>query len=438
MVTHKFRSSSVLIGSLLLLYAASHPQQPYLLAIRSFETPLVVMLSLVVLVAATRMMSVTVGTRRWRGISIAMPLVAMLLSIGNNQAFLHQRDEVHLGGAPLQTVGNHFVIGYSNFDEIASLASRGLIGGVYLGRDFAKTRSAHQIKAEILALQSLRAQAGLPPLIVAADQEGGQVAHLTPPLDPLPALASLVEDGTDALLEERARSYGATQGAGLSALGVNLNLGPVADLRPSGPRPFLDTHTLLNRRAISADPVIVTRITSAYNQGLREEGVTGTLKHFPGLARTRADTHHFAAELNASLPSLSENDWLPFRAASRNGAAIMLGHVTISGLDTEQPASLSRKIVQTLLRDEWGYDGLLITDDLNMGAVFRKGICKTAVAALAAGVDLLLISYDPDQYYAAITCAANAFERSVLDPQSLAKSRSRIRTVASYDRFSAI
>jgi beta-N-acetylhexosaminidase len=73
-----------------------------------------------------------------------------------------------------------------------------------------------------------------------------------------------------------------------------------------------------------------------------------------------------------------------------------------------------------------------------MGAVFRKGICKTAVAALAAGVDLLLISYDPDQYYAAITCAANAFERSVLDPQSLAKSRSRIRTVASYDRFSAI
>lgn len=432
------RFAFVWLATVLLLALATHSRQPYLLAIRAIETPLVIMLALVALIAATRM-PISTGCAIWsRQLPIAGLLLAMVLSIGNEQAFHRQRGAVLSGSNSLRAVGSHFVIGYSHFDEIATLAKRGLIGGIYLGREFARTRSASTIKAEILALQALREQAGLPPLIVAADQEGGQVAHLSPPLEPLPALASLIEPGDDESLEQRARAYGALQGNGLSALGVNLNLGPVADLRPSGRGPVLDTHTLLKRRAISADASLVSRVAEAYGNGLRSEGVTPTLKHFPGLGRTKTDTHHFATKLDASVASLAAADWLPFRQAVHNGSAIMLAHVTLAGIDPDQPASLSRKVVQNLLREDWGHDGLLITDDLNMGAVFRKGICNTAVTALSAGVDLLLISYDPDQYFAAITCAANAFEQGEFDPQALAYSRKRIQSVANHDRFSGI
>lgn len=438
MRNHRLRLAVVWLGALLLLALATHLRQPYLFAIRRIETPLVLMLALGVLIATTRIMPAEAGIFRRKHLLVTTLLLSMAMAIGSDQAFHRQRDNVLRGGTSLRAVGSHFVIGYSHFEEIATLARQGLIGGVYLGRDFARTRSAYQIKTEILALQALRAQEGLPPLVIAADQEGGQVAHMSPPLEPLPALASLLESGTDESLEHRAQVYGKVQGNGLATLGINLNFGPVADLRPAGRGPTLDTHTLLKRRAISGDASLVTRISGAYGEGLRSEGVMPTLKHFPGLGRTKADTHHFATELDASVASLAATDWIPFRQAARDGTAIMLAHVTVAGVDPDHPASLSRKVVRDLLRKEWGHDGLLITDDLNMGAVFRKGICTTAVAALSAGVDLLLISYDPDQYFTAITCAANAFKRGEFDPHSLADSRRRIQATASHDRFTGI
>lgn len=425
-----FKPALLWLATLLLLALAAFPRQPYLLAIRGFATPLVLMLVLGLLIAAARL------ERGGRQLVIAALLATMAVAIGSDRAFHRQRLHVLAGSDALRAVGSHFVVGYSHFDEIAALARGGLIGGIYLGRDFARQRSVSQIRAEILALQTIRAAAGLPPLIVAADQEGGQVAHLSPPLEALPALASLLDGGTDATLEARARDYGEQQGDGLAQLGINLNLGPVADLQPSGRGPLLDTHTLLQRRAIAGDPALVTRVTTAYSTGLRRQGVTPTLKHFPGLGRTTADTHHFATRLDVSAVDLTRADWQPFRAAAGSGAAIMLGHVTLTEVDPKQPASLSRRVVQDFLRGRWGYDGLLITDDLNMGAVFHRGIGEAAVTALAAGVDLLLISYDPDQYFAAIDCAARAFERGELDPRALAAGRRRIEVVAGHDRFS--
>lgn len=430
------RMAFVWLATGVLMMFAAFPRQPYLLALRGIEVALVLMLALGLLIATVRLTDGRASL--WKQLAIVALLLAMALAVGSDRAFHRQRLQVLNGSTSLRAVGSHFVIGYSRFDEVAMLARGGLIGGIYLGRDFAKQRSVQDIKAEILALQAIRAAEGLPPLIVAADQEGGEVAHLSPPLAPLPALASLLDNGADASLEARARDYGETQGNGLAALGINLNLGPVADLRPAGNGPLLDTHTLLKRRAIAGDPALVTRVTAAYGEGLRHQGVTPTLKHFPGLGRTQADTHHFAARLDASAASLAAADWRPFREAVHSGAAIMLAHVTLAEVDPKHPASLSRRVVQDLLRDNWGYDGLLITDDLNMGAVFRLGICKAAVTALAAGVDLLLISYDPDQYFAAITCAAKAFAQGRLDPQALAASRRRIDAVASHDRFSEI
>lgn len=299
-----------------------------------------------------------------------------------------------------------------------------------LGRGNVRGRTLTAIRAEIDALQDLRRRAGLPLLIVAADQEGGSVAHLTPPLTELPSLAALVEAGTDARLEARVRAYGETQGRGLAALGVNLNLGPVADLRPLDGGPVFDTHTLIRRRAIAADPVLVNRVIGSYGAALMAQGVRPTLKHFPGLGPVMSDTHHFPARLEKPVELLAASDWQPFRGAAQSGAAIMLAHVVLPEIDPALPASLSKAVVQGVLRRGWGYQGLLLTDDLTMGAVYRLGIGNATVAALDAGVDMLLISYDPDQYYRAMHGAADALRRGTLDPAQLAASRRRIAAAA--------
>lgn len=421
----------VLAGSLILVVWAGLPRQPYLYSLRAVEAPLLALLAMGVLIAATRLMRTPTDRTIWRQSAIAGALAALLLAVGHQETFQRQRQTVLQGSEALRAVGRHFIVGYRSFDEAAALASRGLIGGIYLGRDFARQRSALQIRAEILALQTLRETAGLPPLIVAADQEGGQVEHLSPPLERLPPLASLAS-GSDDTVDARAFDYGIRQGIGLAALGINLNLGPVADLRPEHKRALLDTHTLLHRRAISGDPEQVARIAAGYSRGLRETGVTATYKHFPGLGRTRADTHHFAATLAAEPESLADSDWRPFREAGASGAAIMLGHVILAALDATRPASLSRPVVQGLLRQRWQFDGLLITDDLNMGAVFRRGICRSATEALSAGVDLVLISYDADQFYPAIQCAANAYASGKFDPRALRDSRRRIAVTAEW------
>lgn len=414
-------SMSRWILPLLLLYVALHPKNPYLIIMRSVETQLLVMVSGLVWWRARARCG-----RREGGLLCAVLLVVVILAIGNEAIFRRQRAEVLAAGASVRTLGQHFIVGYTRFDEVAMLAERGLIGGIYLGRANVRGRTLPAIRAEIDALQGLRRRAGLPPLIVAADQEGGSVAHMTPPLSELPSLATVVEAGTDATLDARIREYGATQGRGLAALGVNLNLGPVADLRPLHGGPAFDTHTLIRRRAIAADPVLVNRVVGSYGAALMAQGVRPTLKHFPGLGGVMSDTHHFPARLEKPVELLAASDWQPFRNAAHSGAAIMLAHVVLPEIDPAMPASLSKAVVQGVLRSGWDFQGLLLTDDLNMGAVYRLGIGNAAVAALDAGVDMLLISYDPDQYYRAMHDAAEALRRGAFDPAQLAASRRRI------------
>lgn len=396
---------------LVLLTMASDPRSPYLLPLRAHITATLVIAGLAGAgICALALRAGRIG--RGEGtLLLGLALAGCTLAGWEAMRFANQRIDVLAAAltadGDARRLGARFIVGYRRLDEVARLAERGLIGGVYLARHNVRGRSVAAIRAEIDYLQRLRAEAGLPSLIVAADQEGGSVAHMSPPLDPMPALATLL-DGDDATLEARARAYGLRQGTGLAMLGVTLNFGPVVDLRPAGGGPLLDTHTRIGRRAIAADPALVARVARAYGEGLASAGVLATLKHFPGLAGVDADTHHFRARLDTPPAELAARDWHPFREAAANSAAIMLGHVVLPALDPTRPASLSPAVVQGLLRGQWGYDGLLVTDDLNMGAVYRSGICKAAVEALQAGVDLVLISYDPDQFYPAMHCALAA------------------------------
>ena len=180
----------------------------------------------------------------------------------------------------LEKLGQHLIVGYHNPSEIDKLLARRAIAGVFLTARNVEQRSVSDIANQIAAWQKIRRDQGLPPLLVATDQEGGAVSRLSPPLPRQPQLATVVADTSGG---DPARAYGLAQGRALASVGVNLNFAPVVDLNYNRINPG-DQYTRIYLRAISSDPGIVADIAGRYCRGLAEAGVRCTLKHFPGLA----------------------------------------------------------------------------------------------------------------------------------------------------------
>jgi beta-N-acetylhexosaminidase len=274
-------------------------------------------------------------------------------------------------------------------------------------------------------------------LIVAADQEGGIVSHLSPQLTALPALATLTEL-PEAERLHRATEFGRTHGRELADLGVTMNFAPVLDMRKSSERHRFDFNSLIGQRAISSDPAVVSEIASAYTAGLREFDVGATVKHFPGLGRVAADTHHFRARLDTPIDEMEKTDWLPFRDLLKQPQThLMIGHVALAAIDPDRAASHSKRVVNDLVRDRWGYQGVIVTDDLVMGAVYQHDICAVTVEAINAGVDLLLVAFDGTQFYRIFTCALAALQGGRLDRPMLEKSDQRLDGLAPRQTASA-
>ncbi len=333
-------------------------------------------------------------------------------------------------GPQAKELGRHFMIGYRRAQDIAPLVAKGLIGGIYITHHNIKGRTADELKAEIANFQAMRRTAGLPPLIVAADQEGGIVSHLSPQLTALPALATLASL-SQSERQRRATEFGRVHGRELADLGVTLNFAPVLDMRESSQRHRFDFNSLIGQRAISNDPTIVSDVASAYVAGLREFDVSATVKHFPGLGRVAEDTHHFRATLNTPVDELEKTDWLPFQDLLKQPQThLMIGHVALSAIDPDRAASHSKRVVNDLLREKWGYQGVIVTDDMVMGAVYQHDICAATIEAINAGVDLLLVAFDGTQFYRIFTCALAASEQGRLDRSMLEKSHQRLTGLA--------
>lgn len=406
-----------------LWFWAWHLKDPHLLFMRAWEVPLL----LAMLVAAV-MVAWRLARGRLRPVALGLAFAALLTTLCNEAASHWHRAEVNSSEGPLaQALGAHFIVGYDDAGNLRELARKGLIGGIFVTGRNVRGRTADELRDEIAGLQALRRSAGLPPLIVATDQEGGAVSRLSPLVERQPTLASLLDaDLPDDELAQRARAYGAQQGRALAALGITLNFSPVVDLRTGRAPGRWDLHTRIDERAISTDPAVTAQVALAYELGLESAGVRGTLKHFPGLAGVTEDTHHFADELRTPVARLAAHDWKPFQDVSKHSdAAIMLGHVILAELDAGYPVSFSRKIVQRVIRGEWGYQGLLVTDDLTMGAAYNRGLCDATVHALNAGVDLLLIAFDHDKYFDAMHCAQQAARQGTLDFRMLERGNAR-------------
>lgn len=414
---------------LALVFAAANKNDPYLISLRGAGNVAIVVASLLV-VARMIGRGVWAGGGWWGRLLLLVWVLPSLSMLGAEASFEVRKWRVlNTDVARAQLLGRHFVVGYSSFDEVARLAEKGLIAGVYITKHNVAAAGGTEdaVRAEIAALQARRRSAGLPPLSVAADQEGGIVSHLSPPLPALPALSTLAELPSD-VRARKAFEFGRAHGGELASLGVNQNFAPVLDLRPEPGRNLFDFNTLIGQRAISSDPAVVSEIALAHVRGLEASGVAATVKHFPGLGRVRTDTHHFAAALDTPLEVLEASDWRPFKdVLSGTKAQLMMGHVNLAAIDPDRPASHSKAVVDGLIRKQWNYQGVIITDDLVMGAIYGQDVCTAVVEALNAGVDLLLVAYDGAQFYRIFACASDAAAAGRLDLATLRDSDVRLR-----------
>jgi beta-N-acetylhexosaminidase len=227
------------------------------------------------------------------------------------------------------------------------------------------------------------------PLIIAIDQEHGPVTRIRQGVTSFPSAEALGVMGESNLVRRAAHITGEE----LASLGITMNLAPVADLL------LHPKNKVIGQRSFGKDPSLVGEMVVAAVEGLQSAGVAACAKHFPGHGATQTDSHHALPTIERSREELERAELLPFkRAVQAAVAAVMTGHLLCPSLDPALPATFSFPIIQGLLRQDLGFDGLVISDDLCMGALDAwGGVEERGKAAFKAGVDCLLVGKGPVQ-----------------------------------------
>ena len=258
------------------------------------------------------------------------------------------------------------------------------------------------------------------PAFLSVDEEGGTVARVasTGRFD-VTDVGDMAKIGASGDVQQ-ARQAGETIGSYLSELGFNLDFAPDADVLTN------PDNTVVKKRSFGSDPCVVSDMSLAVAQGLEQHQVYSVYKHFPGHGATAGDTHQGYAYTDKTLDELKQSELIPFENAIQNNAAfIMAAHISaprVTGDDT--PASLSKTMITDILRGQMGYDGIVVTDAMNMGAVTEQYTsAQAAVKALQAGADLVLV---PENFQEAYQGVLDAVKDGTLTEQRINESVTRI------------
>ncbi|SPD76228.1 Glycosyl hydrolase family 3 N-terminal domain protein [uncultured Desulfobacterium sp.] len=257
------------------------------------------------------------------------------------------------------------------------------------------------------------------PLFLAIDQEGGRVARLRPPFTVFAGNTSIGDDPNPV---ESAAEFGRITAEEMRVVGLNMDLAPVVDVRRGEP----ESH--LVGRTFSDDPEKVALLGRIVVRALQKNGVMATAKHFPGLGRTALDPHFHLPTIDANLEEIKSHNLPPFQAAIEEGvSAIMTSHAIYPALDTDNPATLSYKILTDMLRRNLGFKGMVISDDLEMGAIKKHwGVSEGAVASFMAGNDILLICHNQGFIIEGVNSLRKKIIVGEISPDRLDLSLSRI------------
>ena len=287
-------------------------------------------------------------------------------------------------------------------------------GGIILfQRNYTDPDTLRALCADIHALTPA------PPPLIALDAEGGRVHRLSPPFTHFPPALQIGRTGSPQLAHE----VGVALGRELRSVGIDIDFAPVLDVY-SNP-----ANTVIGDRAFSSDPQRVAEFGCALAAGLRAAGVIPCAKHFPGHGATVIDSHDDLPYDERDSAALEAVDLRPFQTAiTQEIELLMTAHVVYPALDPQQPASLSSVIMNDLLRKRLGFQGVIVSDDLEMGAIIRhSSVAAAAVQALSAGADLLLVCQSLEQALSARDACRQAVQQGVLTGERVAEARRRVK-----------
>jgi beta-N-acetylhexosaminidase len=295
--------------------------------------------------------------------------------------------------------------------ELTEYLARGLAGIVIYQRNYSSVVGLRKLTAEI------RRAAGRP-VLIGIDQEGGTRFALREPFSQWPSAAALGRVGDSELTEKIARAMAVE----LRAAGCNLNFAPMLDLHVNADSP------VTKDRSFGADPHLVAKMGTAFDRGLRAGGVLSCAKHFPGHGDAAVDPHLDLPVFKGTMARLESTELVPFAAAVAAGVSmIMTAHILLPQIDPENPASLSHFILDGVLRLRMGFQGVILADDLGMGAIAKRyAPGEAAVRTLRAGTDIAMLCHDWSAVAPAIAAVEKARRENLFEQAKWEASLERI------------
>lgn len=357
------------------------------------------------------------------GIVIIIVIVLAILGINNrnifndNEQVIQDKQQIKQENLTIDEKVDKIVASMSKTEKIGQMVMIGIqgtkvdddslymlhqfhMGGVILfDRNMDSPEQVKQLTSDLQAQSNEKV-----PLFIGIDEEGGDVVRMAEKLTPPPSQKEIGATGDI----EQARTWAIKTAKSLKDMGINVNFAPVADIGSN------------DKRSYSTDANTVIDFVRAATKGYQQENIIYSLKHFPGIGKGKVDSHVDSSSIDVAKEVLMTEDILPFKTIidenEPNDYFILVSHLKYPALDEEYPASLSSKIMTDLLRNELGYKGIIITDDMEMGAVANHNDFRSiGVNAVKAGADIVLVCHEYEhqqEVYLGLLDAVNSGEIS--------------------------
>lgn len=309
-----------------------------------------------------------------------------------------------------EKIGQMVIVGLDGYeiDELSlDMINKYKVGGFILFKR--NIQSAAQTLNLINSLKEAN-QVNKIPLFIAVDEEGGSVSRMPDEFLKLPTSRAIGKINS----EEFAFQIGSVIGRQINSLGFNMNFAPVLDIDSNPKNP------VIGNRSFGANPEIVSRLGIATMEGLKSH-VISAVKHFPGHGDTSVDSHIGLPVVNHDLDRLKSFELIPFANAIKNGVdVVMVAHILLPEIDERNPATLSKTVITDILRNEMKFNGVVITDDMTMGAIIQNyDIGNAAVMSVAGGADIVLVCHDNEKQIQILEALRQAVIDGVISEDSL-------------------
>ncbi|MGK0468401.1 MAG: beta-N-acetylhexosaminidase [Clostridium sp.] len=317
-----------------------------------------------------------------------------------------------------EKIGQMLVVGIDGYDlneNTKSLIGKSKIGGVILFSN--NIQDTNQLLNLLNSLKSENLKNKIP-LFLSVDEEGGRVTRMPKEFRNFPTNKAIGKVN-DAVLSY---SIGSTIAMEIGSFGFNMDFAPVLDVNSNSKNP------VIGNRSFGADANIVSNLGIQTMKGIQSENIIPVVKHFPGHGDTSVDSHLGLPSVNNDLKRLKSLELIPFTEAIKNNAdAVMIAHILLPKIDSENPSSLSKIIITNILRGDLNFNGVIITDDMTMGAIVKNyNIGEAAVKSVKAGTDIVLVCHGYDNEVNVINALKNAISNGDISGQRIDESVYRI------------